>query len=261
MDYVDEKDFTNEYGAIFEIKGKIIKKQFENRNIQTHLLNDKQEVISFIETFIKERDYINKIGFSDGVTLYQLGLFDWVKKQYGENGYDVRIPLERTKTGQFAIYGDQPPGRMNLPYEEYKEKTERWYENLRETLLSDLFIISANAITLDGEIISIDGLGNRVSGMIFGPRHVLCIVGRNKINSNKEIALDRIHNYTVPMTYLRHSNKHWANFQDVPCLKIGKCTNCSHNESSCRNTVIISGQIKQHADRIHLIIVNDDLGF
>ncbi len=261
MDYINETDFTNEYDALFNIKGNAIKKQFENRNIQTHLLQDEQEVKDFIESFIKDRKNIKKIGFSDGVTLYQLGLFEWIKNKYEKNGFDIRIPLERTKNGQFAVYGDQPPGRMNLPYDEYKEKTDLWYENLRETLLSDLFIISANAITMNGEIISIDGLGNRVSGMIFGPRHVLCIVGRNKINSNKEMALQRIHDYTAPMTYLRHNKKHWANFQEVPCIKTGKCTNCSHSESSCRNTVIISGQIKQHKDRIHLIVVNDDLGF
>lgn len=150
---------------------------------------------------------------------------------------------------------------MNLPYEVWKEKNDSWYDGCRESLLSDLLIISANAVTMDGEIISIDGLGNRVAGMIFGPKHVICIVGKNKISTNEESALDRIHNYVVPMTYTRHMMKHSDSFQDVPCVKMGKCVNCYHEYSSCRNVVVMRGQIKQHKDRLHLVIINKHLGF
>lgn len=191
-----------------------------------------------------------------------MGLFDWFREEYKkEDGYSINQPLERSRTGQYAVYGEEPPGRMDIPYDEWKEKSDKWMENLRASLTSDLLVISANAITMNGEIVSIDGLGNRVSGMIFGPRHVLCIVGRNKIVKDVDSAFDRIHSYTVPMTYIRHNLKHWCNFQEVPCLKLGKCTNCSHPESACLNKVVVSGQVKQNEDRIHLIVVNEDLGF
>jgi hypothetical protein len=261
MEYVNELDFTSEYNAFFEIQGKLLKQKFESRNLKCHLVQNEAEVKNFITGFIEERKHIKNIAFSDGVTLYQLGLFDWVRDNYGDNGFTVNQPLERSRTGQFAVYGEEPPGRMNLPYDEWKVKNDKWYEGLRTSLLSDLLIISANAITLNGEIVSIDGVGNRVSGMIFGPRHVLCIVGRNKIVKDTEYALERIHNYTVPLTYLRHNLKHWCNFQEVPCVKHGKCGKCNHAESSCRNTVIVSGQVKQHHDRIHLVVVNQELGF
>lgn len=127
--------------------------------------------------------------------------------------------------------------------------------------MSDLLIISANGITLNGEVISIDGLGNRVSGMIFGPRHVVCIVGRNKIYPNEDVAMAMIRNHVVPLTYLRHINKHIASFNDVPCVKLGKCVDCMHEYSSCRNIVVMRGQIKQHKDRFHLVVINEDLGF
>ncbi len=262
MEYVDELDFSNEHKAFFEIQGRALKQKFESRRISLQLLQNGEEVNQLISNFIKERDYIKDIAFSDGVSLYQLGIFDWIKSKYTkEKGYHINQPLERSRTGQYAVYGEEPPGKMNLPYDEWKEKSDKWMQGLRASLTSDLLIISANAITMNGEIVSIDGIGNRVSGMIFGPRHVLCIVGRNKIVKDIDSALDRIHNYTAPLTYIRHNLKHWCNFQEVPCLKLGKCIKCSHPESACLNTVIVRGQVKQHEDRIHLIVVNQVLGF
>jgi hypothetical protein len=261
MTYVDELDFTNELKDLFEIQGAAIKRALEARRIQTHLLNDENEVRDYIRSFIAQRSQIRNIAFSDGVTLYQLDLFNWIKEEFGSAGFTINQPLERSATGQYAIYGDQPPGRMEIPYEQWKVLYDKWYDNLRASLMSDLLIISANAVTMEGEIISVDGFGNRVSGMIFGPRHVLCIVGRNKIVRDKTSALDRIHNHVVPLTYLRHNLKHWCKFQEVPCLKTGKCVTCSHPESACLNTVVVRGQVKQHQDRLHLLLVNKDLGF
>ncbi len=262
MDYVNETDFTNETNSFFNIQGNTIKKHFETRRINVHLVQNEADVKALITKFIYERNHLRRIAFSDGVTLYQLNIFDWIRQNFKkEDGYDINQPLERSRTGQYAVYGEEPPGRMNLPYDEWKIKSEQWMEGLRASLTSDLLIISANAITMDGEIVSVDGIGNRVSGMIFGPRHVLCIVGRNKIVPDLDAALSRIHNYAAPMNYIRHNQKHWTNFQKVPCLKTGKCSKCSHPESACLNTVVIRGQVKQHQDRIHLVLVNQELGF
>jgi len=259
---VNELDFTNEHTRLFEIQGGLAKKRFEAKNVPCHLFADANEIYPFIMEFVKERPWIKNIAFSDGVTLYQLNLFDWVRENFQEkDGFTINQPLERGKTGQFAVYGDQPPGRMQIPYDEWKLMNDKWYQGMRDSLMSDLLIISANAITMNGEIVSIDGMGNRVAGMIFGPRHVLVIVGRNKIAKDLETAIDRIHSYTVPMTYLRHNMKHWCNFQEVPCVKFGKCANCSHPESACRNKVVINGQVKQHSDRIHVMLINQELGF
>lgn len=260
---IDELDFVQENKFLFEKKGDMLKRAFERRNVKCTLLESKNDIYPFLKNYVDDiytKEQIGKIAFSDGVTLYQLDLFNWFKSNYGDL-LEINQPLERGPGGHYLIYGDQPQGRMNLPYDEWKEKTDRWYEQCRQSLLSDLMIISCNAITLDGCICSIDGLGNRVAGMIFGPKHVLCIVGRNKICSSVESAMDRIHNYVVPMTYIRHINKHNASFDEVPCVKTGKCHNCSHEYSSCRDVVVIRGQIKQHKDRIHLVVVNDDLGF
>ena len=256
---VNEYDFSEENRLFFETQGSFLKKNFEKRHVDTTLLKNSEDVYSYIKEFIGKRPYIKNVAFSDGVTLYQLNLFNWAKNELG--GVEINQPLKRGPGGHYAAYGDQPEGRMNLPYDEWKSYHDKWYEECRRSLLSDLLIISANAITLNGEIVSIDGLGNRVTGMMFGPLHVICIVGKNKIVPTVEFALDRIHNYVAPLTYIRHNNKHNASFQDVPCVKTGKCFNCSHEYSSCRDVVIMRGQIKQHKDRLHLVVINKELGF
>lgn len=125
---------------------------------------------------------------------------------------------------------------------------------MRETLLTDLFVIGANAITMNGEIVSIDGTGNRVAGMIFGPKKVINIADKNKIVKDLDQALYRIRNITAPLNYIRHINKHHNRFDEIPCVKLRYCVDCSHPRSGCYNTVIVRGAVEINKDRIHLII-------
>lgn len=256
---VDETQLNKEFDFLFQKQFELLKKKFESRRINTYAANNTRDVYNIVDEIISSRQYIHDISFSDGVTLYQLDIFNYIINKY--NDKRIHWPLKRSESGHYAIFGNQPNGRMNLPYDEYKKKFDIWYEGIRESHCSDLTIIGANAITLNGEIVSVDGLGNRVSSMIFGPKHVIVIVGKNKITNNVEAALERIHNYAAPLTYIRHANKHYTNHMNLPCVNIGKCINCSAPESACMNTVIVRGQIHHHSDRIHLIVVNENLGF
>jgi len=256
---VDETSINDELNHFFSSQAKLLKKKFESRRINVHIAYTRKDVQRILEEFIKSKNYINKISFSDSVTLFQLGIFEFIKSKWGDK--DIRCPLERSKSGHYKVFGEQPKGRMNLPYDEYRTKHELWYEGIRDAHMSDLTIIGANAITLNGEIVSIDGLGNRVSSMIFGPKHVLIIVGKNKIVTNVDAAIERIRNTAAPLNYIRHANKHYTNHMVLPCTSYGKCFQCNLPESACMNTVIIRGQIHHHADRIHLVVVNENLGF
>lgn len=258
--FVDETYLEEEEKHFFNSQVQLLKKKFESRRINVYAADNKNEVLEIINNFIANRSSIDTISFSDSVTLYQLNVFNYIKSHWGTLK-KINWPLERSNSGHYKIFGEQPKGRMNLPYDEYKAKHDQWYENIREAQISDLTIIGANAITLNGEIVSVDGLGNRVSSMIFGPKHVIVIVGKNKIVSNVEAALDRIHNIAAPLTYIRHANKHYTNHDSLPCVQKGKCFNCSMPESACMNTVIVRGLIHHHTDRIHLIVVNQNLGF
>lgn len=163
-------------------------------------------------------------------------------------------------TGKYKVFEDQPTGKLDLPRDEYYRRMGTVVEAMRQTLLSDVLIIGANAITLKGEIVSIDGSGNRVAGMMFGPKHVIIVVGANKICMDLDEALKRIRNVAAPLNYIRHINKHHNRYDELPCVQKGKCFDCVHPRSACRKIAIMRGEVEFNADRTHLLVVNDNLG-
>ena len=122
--------------------------------------------------------------------------------------------------------------------------------------MSDLFLTGTNAVTTDGKLVSIDGLGNRVAGMIFGPLKVLVVVGANKIVSNAEEAVERIKKISAPVNSYRHG------FDDTrrpPCADTGFCGECNLPRRICCNTVIIEGC--RDKERICVMIIGEPLGY
>ena len=130
------------------------------------------------------------------------------------------------------------------------------YEDRREAELkaygADVFLASANAITEDGVLVNIDGNSNRVSAIAFGPKKVVFIVGRNKICSDVDGALKRARNVAAPINAQRFGG-------NTPCVKTGACANCKSADCICCNFLIT--RYSRFGDRIHVIIVNEDLGF
>lgn len=114
------------------------------------------------------------------------------------------------------------------------------------------FVSGTNAVTEDGKLVNVDGMGNRLAGFCFGPDRVIIIVGRNKIVSNVESALDRVRNVAAPMNAKRLG-------LTTPCVKTGKCSDCDSPQRICNLTLIIERQ--RSKDRISVILVNEDLGF
>jgi hypothetical protein len=96
----------------------------------------------------------------------------------------------------------------------------------RRGLLADVMIASANAITLDGSIVNLDGMGNRVAAMMFGPRQVILVVGVNKIAPDLETAMARIKHYAAPVNTIRIG---FAN----PCGETGLCADCRSPQRIC----------------------------
>ena len=148
-------------------------------------------------------------------------------------------------------------------------------EKMREALLSDVFLTSANAITTNGEIVCTDGVGNRLSGIIFGPYKVLLVVGRNKIVDSEEEDYSRIRNITAPINHLRHAKKHSRRNEDgsylevdslyqrinLPCVTKGHCLDCKSKTCTRRVTMTMrSGTGGSIKNRVHVIFVNEDLG-
>lgn len=255
---MNEIDITSELAMHFDSQCGLMADVFKKRRINFHPIYSKDGVNEFINEFISSHP-IDKIAFSDSVSLHQCGVYQFVYERFSDK--EIINPFERTADGKYKVFADQPEGqKLNLPRDEYYRRMGEVVEKMRQTLLSDLLIIGANAITLKGEIISIDGSGNRVSGMLFGPRHVLIVVGRNKICLDSDEALKRIRNVAAPLNYIRHINKHHNRYDELPCVQRGKCFDCSHERSACRKIVIMRGEVEFNVDRTHLLVVNDDLG-
>jgi hypothetical protein len=119
-------------------------------------------------------------------------------------------------------------------------------------MTSDLFLSSVNAITLNGELVNIDGIGNRVNSINFGPGKVILVVGYNKIVDDVQEAIHRIKNFAAPLNARRLKI-------DVPCAKVGKCVDCNSPNRICR--VIVIHERKPSLTDILVILVGEELGF
>ena len=132
---------------------------------------------------------------------------------------------------------------------------------MKESFFADVFVTGTNAITLDGKLVNIDGYGNRVAAMIYGPAKVILVIGTNKIVKNVDEALERIHQYAAPINAKRHYLKHHdQNFIDLPCIKTGGCVDCRHEWRICNYTTIIEGAVSRHQGRINVVLVGEELG-
>ena len=116
----------------------------------------------------------------------------------------------------------------------------------------DVFIASANAMTEDGVLVNIDGNANRVSAIAFGPRKVIFIVGMNKVTKDVDAAMKRARNEAAPINAQRFG-------LDTPCSKTGSCMNCKSPDTICCQFLIT--RYSKHKDRIHVILVDEQLGF
>lgn len=117
---------------------------------------------------------------------------------------------------------------------------------------ADVFLASSNAVTQDGILVNIDGNANRVSALAFGPRKVVMIVGMNKICDDVDGAMKRARNVAAPINNQRFASNN-------PCTRTGTCANCKSPDTICCQFLIT--RYSKHNDRIHVILVNENLGF
>ena len=130
------------------------------------------------------------------------------------------------------------------------------FEDKRAAMLAaydaDVFLSSANAITEDGVIVNVDGNSNRVSAIAQGPRKVVFVVGMNKVRSDLDAAFERARHVAAPINAQRFG-------LSTPCAKTGACADCKSPDTICCQILIT--RFSRHAGRIHVVLVNDALGF
>lgn len=130
-----------------------------------------------------------------------------------------------------------------------KEETKELYGKI---VTCDYFFMSSNAITMDGELINIDGIGNRVSCLSYGPENIIIVAGMNKIVPDVKAGIDRVRNMAAPPNGVRLHT-------DTPCAEIGRCGNCLTDSCMCCQVVIT--RKSRIPNRIKVILVGEELGY
>ena len=201
---------------------KTAEKLIENlkkRGLNGYFVNSKDEVNELIKTIIPENSIV---GWGGSLTMQACKTIEFLK----ENNYKC---LDRAQA----------------------ETTEDRERILREHFSADAYFCGINAITMDGEIVQLDGNGNRVAAMIFGPKKVVLLVGMNKIVDDFDAALKRIKKIS-PMNAKRLN-------LNTPCAETGYCIDCKSSRRICESYGIISDSSRKK-DRFHVILIGEELG-
>lgn len=153
--------------------------------------------------------------------------------------------------GLWEAIADLPEVNLIDPYNP-ELSPEEGLELRRQGLTADVMVASTNAITLDGRLVNLDGMGNRVAAMAFGPKKVILVVGMNKIAPDLESAIARVKHYAAPVNNIRYGLKN-------PCVETGLCSDCRTPQRICNIWSTIEGHMIK--DRIHVKLVGEFLGY
>lgn len=129
---------------------------------------------------------------------------------------------------------------------------EEGFELRCRGLTADIMIASTNAVTLDGKLVNLDGSGNRVAAMAFGPKKVVLLAGMNKVAPDLDTAIARVKHYAAPVNCIR------LGF-DLPCVETGLCVDCKSPKRICNMWSIIEGHMIE--GRIHVKLIGENLGY
>lgn len=196
------------------------KQALERHNFPVSIVSNKQQARELVSSMMVKGD---RVGAGGSMTLAQCGLLAML---------EAREDIDY------------------MPHQLYTDEEAARQEALH-AFTSDVYLCSANAITLDGKIISVDGVGNRIANMIYGPKKVLLICGKNKIVEDSRAAYARIEQIAAPANNRRLQTKN-------PCVENGVCMHCTNASRICNAYVTLT---HQRSRRIHIILVDEALGY
>lgn len=196
-------------------------KNLQKRNMEGYFVPTRQEAVSLImEHFLTEG---KSVCFGGSMTLTESGLMDAVRE------------------GSCVLY------------DRTLAKTPEEVRQMKADMInSDYFLMSTNAITIDGELINIDGTGNRVCYLCYGPEHVIVLAGMNKVVSCVEDGIRRVRDIASPPNTVRLN-------KNTPCAGTGRCGDCYSEDCICSQIVITRRSGVK--DRIKVVLVAEELGY
>ncbi len=210
--------------AYWKIRLDEIKEQLEKNNFEVFIADTVDRVHAIVLDEIIPKINPKSISWGGSMTFTASGLYDILKTRD-----DVEILNVFNK----------------------KLSPEDILECRRKSLLVDLFITGTNAVTEEGQLVNLDMIGNRIGGLTFGPKHVIVLVGRNKVVPDLEEAMARIKDFVAPANAMRLDKK-------TPCVKTAYCHECSSPDRICNTWTITEKSYPK--GRVKIILINKDLG-
>ena len=211
MDYAMEQ--------YFDKRGEILVKNLKSRHFDAVYCKTNEEALAKALEWIPEESVV---GWGGAFSAQQIGLMDALN-----NGNYKTI--DRAKCSS----------------------AEQREQAAKDCMFSDVFISGANALSLDGQMVNIDGTGNRVGAIIYGPKKVIVIAGMNKVCDTMEEAVKRAREVAAPLNMMRF-------MKDTPCAATGKCGDCKQEGCIC-NQIVITRHCRP-VGRIQFVLVGEQLG-
>ena len=205
----------------YKTLGNTMIKNFARRGMDAYYCEDCKSAVELAMELMKDG---GTVGMGGTETVMEMGLLDAVK---AAKHLDF-IDRDTAKTPE--------------------EKKEIFYK----TMQCDFFLTSSNAVTIDGELVNIDGNGNRVACLIHGPEQVIVLAGMNKVVDDVDSGIERIGTHAAPSNAARLGTR-------TPCAALGHCGDCHSEDCMCCQIVIT--RHSRHKGRIKVILIGEELGF
>ena len=204
----------------YKVKSATIIKNLQKRNMEGYYFDTKEEAIEKAMSLINQDAVVS---WGGAYTIDELGIKNLLEEK------QIAV-IDRDKA-------TSPQERVKL---------------MKQALTADVFLTSTNAITMDGELLNIDGNGNRLAAYCYGPDSVIVIAGMNKVVTHLDDAMKKVRaDATVPNTFRVNAQ--------TPCHFTGKCTECTMNDTLCCQ-ILVTRYCKPQ-NRIKVILVGEHLGF
>ena len=204
----------------YQKRGQILVKNLQARHFDAYYCDTREDALAKALELIPEGA---SVGWGGAISVEQIGLMDAVH------------------SGNFRA--------IDRALAKSPEERE---EMMRECMFADVFLTGANALSLDGQMVNIDGQGNRVAAIVYGPKSIIVVAGMNKVEDTLEAAITRARTVAAPMNNQRFTN-------DNPCSVTGTCGNCKNLTCIC-NQILVTRHCRP-VGRIKFILVGEELGF
>lgn len=204
-----------------ELVAKKVIENLKKRHMTGYYCKTPEEAVSLASSLIEKS---SSVSWGGTMTISEIGMMDALRSRE-----DLTLLDRSTAQNQ--------------------EEVETIY---RQVFSADSYIMSTNAITLDGELLNIDGTGNRVAALIYGPKQVIILAGMNKVCKDLEEAMTRVRNIASPPNCIRLNKK-------TPCAMTGVCGNCLSEDCICNQ--IVTTRNSRDSERIKVILIEGSWGY